>query len=235
MALFQQTIAASSVAFARSFGAMATAPAMKKTEYVVYLDEQSLSTEQKAKLCGSTPSVQPPQVASRPKHSSGSKIPSVREEVVFNFGASFRTYMKKNEEIRLNVTQKKSRSADPFEGIPFRGLAEYLGGSYMEALEESRKQQQNAQKSQEATAEATLSSETPVVPHFLPITSMFAKTQAFKSTFVVDDDKSKRRTRLSWYNPQDGMVPSNWLKDGLMADLQWYRPFHEGNGWQQKQ
>ena len=65
----------------------------------------------------------------------------------------------------------------------------------------------------------------------LPITTLFARTDAFKDTFVVDDDKSKRRTRLSWYDPNDGMVPKNWLSDGLLADLRWYKPFAKGTGW----
>jgi hypothetical protein len=30
---------------------------------------------------------------------------------------------------------------------------------------------------------------------------------------------------MAWYNPNDGMVPSGWFKEGLLADLAYYKPF----------
>lgn len=229
--LFQQVAGGSSLCLclSRSFGGLA-APVMRKTnsvpEYFVYLDEESLSAKQKIEL------------ASPPPAKKASEIPSMKEEVVFNFGASFRTYMKKSESLRFQhaKAEKKSvRSADPFEDIPFRGLAEYLGGSYLDAMEQTKEDKKTKGNSHGNHNNKPMQRSEDIqampVPRFLPFTSCFAKTDAFKSTFVVDDDKSKRRTRLSWYNPQDGMVPTNWLKDGLLADLKWYKPFAEGNGW----
>jgi hypothetical protein len=202
---------------------------MRKTnsvpEYFVYLDEESLSAKQKLELSAPPPS------------NKASEIPSMKEEVVFNFGASFRTYMKKSEAVRLSASEEKGmRGAGPFEDIPFSGLAEYLGGSYLDSMEQTKESEEkkNEGSSNHPLCRPIRSEEVHAampVPRFLPFTSVFARTDAFKSTFVVDDDKSKRKTRLSWYNPQDGMVPSNWLKDGLLADMKWNKPFAEGNGW----
>lgn len=227
-AVFQQLGGGSGVCLARSFGAL-SGPVMRKTnsvpEYFVYLDEESLSAKQKLELSAPPPS------------NKASEIPSMKEEVVFNFGASFRTYMKKSEDVRLSASEEKDmKGADPFEDIPFKGLAEYLGGSYLDSMEQTKESEEkkNEGSSNHPLCRPIRSEEVHAampVPRFLPFTSVFARTDAFKSTFVVDDDKSKRKTRLSWYNPQDGMVPSNWLKDGLLADMKWYKPFAEGNGW----
>merc|ERR1712144_98289 len=219
----------------RTWSALA-APALKKKvqapaaamEYVLYLDEESLSSSQTQTLLKTTTT----------KTTSKSKIPSMKEEVVFDFGAKFTCYMRKSaaEESALRnqrQTTKQRRSTDPFEGVPFRGLAEYLGGSYMQAMEASKehskgnKQQMQTNKSSSSSSDGQVPEGLPAVATLLPFTSAFAKTKAFKSTFVVDDDKSKRRTRLSWYNPNDGMVPRNWFRDGLVADLHWYKPFAE--------
>ena len=220
----------------RSWSALA-APALKKKapaaamEYVLYLDEESLSSSQRQTLMKTT-------TTTTTTSKSKSKIPSMKEEVVFDFGAKFTCYMRKSaaEESALRSqrqTTKQRRSTDPFEGVPFRGLAEYLGGSYMQAMEASKEhskgnaQQMQTNKSSSSSSDAQVPEGLPAVATLLPFTSAFAKTKAFKSTFVVDDDKSKRRTRLSWYNPNDGMVPRNWFRDGLVADLHWYKPFAE--------
>merc|ERR1711977_645768 len=218
----------------RTWSALA-APALKKKvqapaaamEYVLYLDEESLSSSQRQTLLKTTTT----------KTTSKSKIPSMKEEVVFDFGAKFTCYMRKSaaEESALRNQRQttKQRSTDPFEGVPFRGLAEYLGGSYMQAMEASKEhskgniQQMQTNKSSSSSSDGQVPEGLPAVATHLPFTSAFAKPKAFKSTFVVDDDKSKRRTRLSWYNPNDGMVPRNWFRDGLVADLHWYKPFAE--------
>lgn len=33
------------------------------------------------------------------------------------------------------------------------------------------------------------------------------------------------KPRMAWYNPNDGMIPSGWLTEGLLADLAYYKPF----------
>merc|ERR1711977_504052 len=95
------------------------APALKKKvqapaaamEYVLYLDEESLSSSQRQTLLKTTTT----------KTTSKSKIPSMKEEVVFDFGAKFTCFMRKSaaEESALRnqrQTTKQRRSTDPFEG-----------------------------------------------------------------------------------------------------------------------
>ncbi len=129
---------------------------------------------------------------------------------------------------------KAAAAVDHFEGVPFRALAEFLGGAYMDATEEARANAKEADGMARAPVSTPVSREGPrgrSVPFFLPCTAAFASTQAFESTFVVDEDVNKRRTRLSWYHPEDTMVPRGWFRDGLLADMAWYRPFRDGNGW----
>ncbi|UPR01781.1 hypothetical protein HOP50_08g51030 [Chloropicon primus] len=174
-----------------------------------------------------SPSLAHPPSPPLPRDTSPGDGVVLKEEVVFDFGARIACHMKPTEARMRMRGSRTSSLGDPFEGIPFRGLAEYLGGAYVEATERAREE--------EGLRRRRASEEVPVanlgVPTLLPFTAMFARTDAFRDTFVVDDDKSKRRTRLSWYSPADGMVPQNWLKDGLLADLEWYRPFKRGNGW----
>mmetsp|Transcript_9093 Transcript_9093/g.32701 ORF Transcript_9093/g.32701 Transcript_9093/m.32701 type:complete len:246 (-) Transcript_9093:1542-2279(-) len=226
----------------RGYAAVA-APAVKKAapqlpEYFLYLDEETLrsAVEQKAEM--RSPPVKPPPEAKKETHPTLS-VPSAKEAVVFDFGARITCHMAPNENVVRSRQGRPARAADPFEGIPFRGLAEFLGGSYMDAVDRAREEderlarERGAGEDQTASVASETSSAVPPVPRFLPFTAAFAATDAFKDTFVVDDDKAKRRTRLSWYDPTDGMVPRGWLADGLLADLDWYRPFKQGNGWRE--
>ncbi|KAK9787616.1 hypothetical protein WJX73_004904 [Symbiochloris irregularis] len=63
----------------------------------------------------------------------------------------------------------------------------------------------------------------PVVPSFLPITRWVANSKRMRGTLVAQEDRQK--ARLSWYHPDDTMVPRDWFKGGLLADLKYYRPF----------
>jgi len=158
-----------------------------------------------------------------------------REKVVFDFGARITCHMKRAETLAPATSPASASSRDPFEGIPFRGLAEYLGAGYMDAVEESKKVKKKSaggKAGSVAADEEEVAQQMGAITSLFPVTSYVAKN--LRSTFVVDSDKSKRRTRLSWYNPNDGMVPANWFKDGLIADMHWYRPFTKGNGWAAK-
>lgn len=67
---------------------------------------------------------------------------------------------------------------------------------------------------------------TPTVPSFLPFTRWAATSPAIQATLVVEEDvKVRPKARLSWYHPDDTMVPRGWWKGGLLADLAYYRPF----------
>jgi hypothetical protein len=46
----------------------------------------------------------------------------------------------------------------------------------------------------------------------------------FRESFVCDA-KTIYKPRMAWYNPNDGMVPSGWFTEGLLADLAYYKPF----------
>lgn len=64
----------------------------------------------------------------------------------------------------------------------------------------------------------------PEMPHFLPFTRWASQSETLKATFVVDKD-TRPKARLSWYHPDDTMVPRGWWKLGLLEDLKYYKPF----------
>lgn len=64
------------------------------------------------------------------------------------------------------------------------------------------------------------------VPSVFPLTRWAASSPAVRSTLVAaDDPKERPKARLSWYHPDDTMVPRDWFKGGLLKDLEYYRPF----------
>lgn len=56
-----------------------------------------------------------------------------------------------------------------------------------------------------------------------------ANNVALRSSFVCDKTTAMR-PRMSWYNPNDGMVPSKWLTEGFLADMAYYQPFSPPGG-----
>lgn len=116
---------------------------------------------------------------------------------------------------------------DPFEGLPFRGFAERLGLAVMPALEEAKR----AERTHKVSARRALEEAevvVPTVPHVLPFTKWAASSTKFRSTFIADPPKERKKARLSWYHPDDTMVPRDWWSGGLMADLAYYNPFGLG-------
>ena len=52
-----------------------------------------------------------------------------------------------------------------------------------------------------------------------------AQSKDFRDTFIAGDAKTRKKARLSWYHPDDTMVPRDWFRGGLLEDLKYYAPF----------
>ena len=61
-----------------------------------------------------------------------------------------------------------------------------------------------------------------------------ASSTCFRSTFIADPPKERKKARLSWYHPDDTMVPRDWFRGGLLADIKYYMPFGLGAAKQQQ-
>lgn len=61
----------------------------------------------------------------------------------------------------------------------------------------------------------------PTLPFFCPITKSLRDNEKVREVLVFDSSNQKP-PRLSWYNPNDDMIPINWFVDGVYADLQYY-------------
>lgn len=116
---------------------------------------------------------------------------------------------------------------DPFDGVPLRAWAERLGARVMPAYEavkaEDARRKAAAKAGAADAAAAPLAA--PIVPTFLPFTRWAASSPAIQSTLVAEDVATRPKARLSWYHPDDTMVPRGWFTGGLLADLAYYRPF----------
>lgn len=104
---------------------------------------------------------------------------------------------------RVGTTSSASLAPkeDPFQGLPFHDLAEYLGERVMPALEDAKKDQMRYQR-ETKLAMQKVQVTVPHVPHILPLTRWASTDENFRSTLVVDDDKVQK-ARLSWYHPDD--------------------------------
>lgn len=116
---------------------------------------------------------------------------------------------------------------DPFEGLPFRWLAERLGEAVMPALRAARDEQRQVARETRIAAEVA-EPMVPHVPHILPITRWASQSETLRSTFIADEPSKRKKARLSWYHPDDTMVPRDWFTGGLLADLKYYAPFGLG-------
>lgn len=114
-------------------------------------------------------------------------------------------------------------SSDPFDGLPLKAWAERMGERIMPAYELIKDEQRKAK----ASAQGMPAPEpaVPAVPHLLPFTRWAANSQRFRQTFIAEPPKDRKKARLSWYHPDDTMVPRDWFRGGLMADLAYYSPF----------
>ncbi|KAL4436814.1 hypothetical protein ABPG75_003953 [Micractinium tetrahymenae] len=121
---------------------------------------------------------------------------------------------------------QQDAAVDPFEGLPFRGFAERLGATVLPSIEAAREAERHAKLSARKAAEEA-EVVMPPVPHVLPFTRWAAQSTQFRSTFIAEPPKERKKARLSWYHPDDTMVPRDWWSGGLLADLKYYSPF----GW----
>ena len=116
-----------------------------------------------------------------------------------------------------------SKAEDPFAGLPLHALAEYLGDRIMPALEavkEEQKKQMRDAKHMGREVDVTI----PYIPPLLPVTRWASTDEHFRSTLVVDEG-ARQKARLSWYHPDDTMVPRDWFTRGLLEDLRYFNPF----------
>jgi hypothetical protein len=133
--------------------------------------------------------------------------------------------------------QRQASLADPFDGLPLRNFAERLGEAIFPVLQAAQEQQRESLRQEKLVAQqapspisttttAVPTPQLPLLPTFLPFTRWAANSEAFKATLIIEDDPSKRKKpRLSWYHPDDTMIPRDWWKMGLLADLKYYAPF----------
>jgi len=117
------------------------------------------------------------------------------------------------------------RMYDPFEGLPFRMFAEKMGDRIMPALQAARDDKRRSGVNTRHASEREQFA-IPEVPHVLPFTRWAANSNTIRSTFVAEDPATRKKARLSWYHPEDSMVPRGWWKNGLLADLKYYNPFN---------
>jgi len=119
------------------------------------------------------------------------------------------------------LTLEQSRPApNPFEGLFLADFAERLGGRIAPVYHEFKKLEKDAAREVKVAAEEANAWSVPI-PHFLPFTKMATQHPEFRKTFVFDV-KDRKTARLSWYHPDDTMVPRDWLRGGLLEDIKYY-------------
>jgi hypothetical protein len=118
-------------------------------------------------------------------------------------------------------------TSDPFDGLPLKAWAERMGERIMPAYDLIKDEQRKAKAAAKKMPMPEPS--VPAVPHLLPFTRWVANSQQFRETFIAEDPKDRKRARLSWYHPDDTMVPRDWFKGGLLADLAYYSPFRRAS------
>lgn len=127
----------------------------------------------------------------------------------------------------LSKSQPLEAHADPFAGLPLHAFAEYLGERMMPALE-AVKEEQKKQVREAQLQGKEVHVVIPYVPPLLPVTRWASNDAQFRSTLVVEDG-ARQKARLSWYHPDDTMVPRDWFSRGLLEDLKYFNPFGLGD------
>eukprot|EP00192_Tetraselmis_astigmatica_P025018 CAMPEP_0117653102 /NCGR_PEP_ID=MMETSP0804-20121206/3006_1 /TAXON_ID=1074897 /ORGANISM="Tetraselmis astigmatica, Strain CCMP880" /LENGTH=171 /DNA_ID=CAMNT_0005459243 /DNA_START=952 /DNA_END=1468 /DNA_ORIENTATION=+ len=111
-------------------------------------------------------------------------------------------------------------ASHPFQDVPFAAFAEKIGAAVAPVYHEFKEMEKHEARSSKRHAKAA-EPWMPPVPHFLPFTKMAMHSPGFQEAFIFDES-SRKTARLSWYHPDDTMVPRDWFKGGLLADLQYY-------------
>lgn len=151
------------------------------------------------------------------------KVPTADNTAVHMFG---------NDEPKPAAEATSSQAevgTNPFDGIPLKAWAESLGERVMPAFEQIREEQRQAKRSAQTSVQKDQPVPVPTVPHFLPFTRWVAQSKTFQDTFIADDPKTRKKARLSWYHPDDTMVPRDWFRGGLLEDLKYYSPFRSAS------
>ena len=124
---------------------------------------------------------------------------------------------------------KDSSVSESNEYIPFENIANHLSASIVSSTREHRtgdttsrpRVSRRKQQQQQLTQFKSFSEKVNVVTKYLPCTNYINRNEAIRKVFVVEEEE-ERKARFSWYHPGDTMVPRNWLKDGLLADISFY-------------
>lgn len=61
----------------------------------------------------------------------------------------------------------------------------------------------------------------PHVPFFCPVTKSVRDSEKVRDMLVADTSNLPK-PRMTWYDPSDGMVPTDWFTDGIYADYEYY-------------
>lgn len=163
----------------------------------------------------------------------GQKLPlqhHLQKAYKLHIGADFFLPTKTNKPAPVAAPAEKSSLRDPFDGLPLKAWAERLGERVMPAYELIKEEQKQAKLAAAAAAKSATAVvkdlPVPSIPHILPFTRWAAQSKTIQSTFIAaEDPKQRPKARLSWYHPDDTMVPRDWWKGGLLADLKYYKPF----------
>eukprot|EP01025_Chloroclados_australasicus_P063024 TRINITY_DN830_c0_g1_i7.p2 TRINITY_DN830_c0_g1~~TRINITY_DN830_c0_g1_i7.p2 ORF type:complete len:273 (-),score=25.96 TRINITY_DN830_c0_g1_i7:381-1199(-) len=158
--------------------------------------------------------------ADRSTDADKAEVKAVR--YTWHIGADIHLYSSRENEEKLrnmaDVNHRESsmaRLADQLADLLWPSCQETVDAAMAESKEMARKMPIFVEEP---------AYEPPKVPHMLPFTSWFRNNEAMRQSFVCNKD-TRCKPRLSWYNPNDGMVPSGWLTEGLLADLAYYKPF----------
>jgi len=101
---------------------------------------------------------------------------------------------------------------------PFAGVAKRVGDlaePLLIAIQESRKPENQVDPKD-------IPLFVPEVPHLLPVTRLLRDNALLRDMLVYDANKPAVKPRLSWYHPDDTMVPRGWFQEGLMMDFEYY-------------
>lgn len=61
----------------------------------------------------------------------------------------------------------------------------------------------------------------PYIPFFCPLTKKIRDNEKIRDMLIYDGS-NQIQPRLSWYSPNDEMIPSDWFEEGIKADLNYY-------------
>jgi hypothetical protein len=102
---------------------------------------------------------------------------------------------------------------------PFKKFASRMGEGLLDPLLDAIKDSElsNKYSKQAKTTEVYV----PEIPHLLPV-ARWARDNAVLRDVLVHDETVEVKPRLSWYHPDDRMVPRGWFQEGLAADFAYY-------------